>query len=480
MLATTTTAVVAVLLAGTVALGLTRTAYDASARTVLHREALLIARLADSPAGRPGRPLREALRNSRIRVIRVPTDGTVPAGSLLAGPGLAVGSLRRAAAAGSSVQQTLDVNGQRYLSDTEPVVTGAGGAAGGVVLLQRLTDARAVGDGAARDLARAAALGLVVAIALGFGLSRRLTRPLVRAAAAARQLAAGRRDIRLDTAGPAEVAAVSTSLNTVAETLTRTEVREREFLLSISHELRTPLTAIRGFSEAIADRVAVGEEAVAAGATILAEAERMTHLVADLLALARSGTADFTISVAEVDLVGLVAATARAWRERAGTRGVRLVLDPPPGPVVVATDELRVRQILDALVDNAVRATPDGGVVVLGLGPSAAGAVLSVRDNGPGLTAADYPVAFQRGVLHEKYRGIRPGGTGLGLALVGNLAARLGGVATAGPAPEGGAAFTVRLPSTRAGASSQGASGASPLIPGSSSSRRTSRWSRES
>jgi two-component system OmpR family sensor kinase len=458
VLATTGTAIAAVLLAAILGFGLTRTAYDASARTVLHREALLIARLADSPAGRPGRPLRTALRNSRIRVIRVPADGVVNTRSLLAGTSPAAVRLRDAAAAGRSTQQTLVVAGQRYLTDTEPVPAG-----GGVVLVQRLADARAVGNSAAHDLLWAAALGLLVAIALGVGLSRRLTRPLVRAAAAARELAAGRRDIRLDTGGPAEVAAVSTSLNTIAETLARTEARERDFLVSVSHELRTPLTAIRGFGEAIADGVTTGDEAVAAGATILAEAERMTHLVSDLLELARSGTSDFRVAVTDVDLGALLADAAAAWTDRAGARGLRILLDPPASTIRLATDGLRVRQIVDALVDrqivdalvdNAVRVTPPGGVVALGLRRAGAApdtvdavdaAILSVRDSGPGLAPADYPVAFQRGVLHERYRGIRPGGSGVGLALVGNLASRLGGWAVAGPAPEGGAAFTIHL-----------------------------------
>jgi two-component system sensor histidine kinase BaeS len=71
---------------------------------------------------------------------------------------------------------------------------------------------------------------------------------------------------------------------------------------------------------------------------------------------------------------------------------------------------------------------------------------VEVRDSGPGLTLDDVSVAFEPGVLHERYRGVRPVGTGLGLALVGRLAVGLGGAAEAGVAPEGGARFTVRLP----------------------------------
>ena len=75
-------------------------------------------------------------------------------------------------------------------------------------------------------------------------------------------------------------------------------------------------------------------------------------------------------------------------------------------------------------------------------------AVLQVRDGGPGLTPADYPVVFERGALHERYRGRRPTGAGLGLALVHSLVGRLGGTIVASPAAEGGVAMTIRLPLT--------------------------------
>jgi signal transduction histidine kinase len=73
--------------------------------------------------------------------------------------------------------------------------------------------------------------------------------------------------------------------------------------------------------------------------------------------------------------------------------------------------------------------------------------VLQIRDGGPGLAPADYPVAFEQGVLNERYRGRRPTGAGLGLALAHSLVGRLGGTITAAPAVEGGVAMTIRLPS---------------------------------
>jgi signal transduction histidine kinase len=97
-------------------------------------------------------------------------------------------------------------------------------------------------------------------------------------------------------------------------------------------------------------------------------------------------------------------------------------------------------------MSNAVRATPAGAPVVLALyAYHDLFAVLQVRDGGPGLSEEDYRLAFERGVLHSRYQGVRPVGTGIGLALVHGLVTRLGGWVDAGPAPEGGARFSVRL-----------------------------------
>jgi two-component system sensor histidine kinase BaeS len=114
-----------------------------------------------------------------------------------------------------------------------------------------------------------------------------------------------------------------------------------------------------------------------------------------------------------------------------------------------------VRQILDGLFENALRVTPAGAPIILSVRAEADRQVvlLEVRDGGPGLTDADLPVAFERSVLFERYRGIRQVGTGLGLAIVDGLARRLGGTVEAGHSAEGGARFTVRLPASGPAAS---------------------------
>jgi two-component system sensor histidine kinase BaeS len=105
-----------------------------------------------------------------------------------------------------------------------------------------------------------------------------------------------------------------------------------------------------------------------------------------------------------------------------------------------------LRQIVDGLAENALRVTPSSRPIVFALATRPAEVIVQVRDGGPGLTDDDFVVAFDRSALYDRYRGIRRVGTGVGLALVAGLAARLGGRAEAGRAPEGGAAFTVHFP----------------------------------
>ena len=128
----------------------------------------------------------------------------------------------------------------------------------------------------------------------------------------------------------------------------------------------------------------------------------------------------------------------------------------------------------DGLAENALRVTTPGGSLAFAAFP---GGALQVRDGGPGLAPEDYAVVFDRGVLHERYRGHRPvGAGGVGLALVHGLVTRMGGTITAEPAPEGGACFTVALPAVVKDDSGRGGTpGGSPAGSESVTARRSGR-----
>ncbi|QXV58727.1 HAMP domain-containing sensor histidine kinase [Amycolatopsis sp. TNS106] len=375
----------------------------------------------------------EVVRGQGIDVVVRRPNGTVDGDGTVAAIA--------AAKTGFTRSGTVLVEGRQYLVEARTV--GTRGATFALVQPTEIGEAR--GRTLVRNTVLALGAGLAVAAIAGLLLSRMLSRPLRRAASVANGMRSGRRDLRVPVEGPSEVADVAKSVNELADALQYSEARQREFLLSVSHELRTPLTAVTGFAEAIGDGVAEGEDARRAGQTIHREAERLERLVSDLLELARLGADEFRLDPARLDLAALVGECADVWRLRCARQDVTLLVQRPPGEVPVVADPRRLRQVVDGLAENALRVTPAGAPIVFSLVVADGQARLAVRDGGPGLAPEDYPVAFERGVLNQRYRDRRPVGSGIGLALAHGLVTRMGGTLTAGPAPEGGAAFTVAL-----------------------------------
>jgi two-component system sensor histidine kinase BaeS len=426
-------AVVSVLVTALVAIPLAARTVEARTRESLAAEATVVAaalRASPRPAG--DQKLLDALRNRDISlfVLRrgVPDQPGLPPAVL-------------AQVADGSFSGRAVVAGVPSLVEARPINNNNANA---VVVL---THPRATGiwRDVGQNLWLALLAGLAAGVLAGVLLGSRLARPIRNAAVAAMRLGGGERGVRLPIEPPHEVESLAHALNGLAEALSTSEGRQRDFLLSVSHELRTPLTTIRGYAEALSDGVIEGDGVARAGRTVLAEAERLDRLVTDLLALARLDAVDFPLTPLPVDLTAIVAETANTWRPRCAAAGVSLVVETPPFPVPAFTDPGRTRQILDGLLENALRVVPAGAPIVLATRPGTA-SVLEVRDGGPGFTDDDLPVAFERGALRQRYEGVRKGGSGLGLALVHGLVRRLGGQIEAGHAPEGGARFTIALP----------------------------------
>ena len=444
-------AVLTALLAGLLVVGLTRSSADESARRTLSRIADGAAVRADSGAAAQVSQAR-AVRTLRVLGIEsasVGRGGSVTSTSPLARQALTP-ARQAALLAGRPVSARDGVGGSVVLVEGRPT------DAGGILLVQRRSDATADSDLLVRRVLLALAIAALIAVAVSAVVARRLARPLRRTADAAHALAAGQRDVAVPVEGPNEVAEVASALNSLSGSLSRSERRQRDFLLSVSHDLRTPLTGISGYAESLASGVVPAEDAPRVGAVVLTEAKRLERLVGDLLDLARLGSDQPRLAPERVDLVALGREVADVWSRRCAAVGVPFRFDHDAPAAWTTTDAARVRQLVDGLLENALRVTPSGRPIVVeirtevpggieGNGPAGVH-VVEVRDGGPGLADDDLGVAFEPSVLHDRYRGIRPVGTGLGLAIVGRLAELLGGTIEAGHALEGGARFTLRLP----------------------------------
>ena len=342
--------------------------------------------------------------------------------------------------AGRDVSTTVRTGGTSYLLEARPTAQG-----GGVVALQDVGTVRTLTPTVLGRILIALAIGFVVAAVAAFFVARALAKPLVNLAGAARRMAAGQRNVPLTPSGIPEVGDVEAALGSLDSALVHSEGRQREFLLSISHELRTPLTAIRGYAEALADGVVPADQLTQVGRTLEAEAERLTSFTTDLLALARLEADDFSLAPTSVDVQGVLTEVATAWHGTATSGGV-VVEVAASGPVVATTDAARLRQVLDGLIENALRVSPAGSRVWLSAAREDSSVVVAVADGGPGLTAEDAAHAFERGVLRERYRDARPVGTGLGLSIAARLVERMGGSISADSAPTGGAVFRITIP----------------------------------
>jgi signal transduction histidine kinase len=435
-------ATIAILVAGVASFPFVRAAAEAQSVGKLASLADITAAYADRRAPRREellpRPLAQVLGREQITGYVIERGAEPPAEISR--------DLVDAVQSGESVSARADtVRGSTFLIEGRPIEAGA------LFLIQPLTAVSAVTASFVIRIVGALVLGLIIALGIAYIVSRRLSRPLRAAQQAALRMASGSREEQLPADGPLEVADIAEALNTLNAALVASEGRQREFLLSVSHELRTPLTAIKGYGEALADGLVPASDTTDVGGTVAAEAARLDRLVNDLLDLARMGAVDFRIATARMDVSEVVDDAARVWTDRCAREDVHFATVGTDIPMPVVADAMRVRQILDNLLENALRISPrDSAItVVVHRDPQIAGSAftaIEVRDAGPGLSAEDLSVAFDPGALHERYRGIRPVGTGLGLALVARLAAAMGGSAAVTSTPGVGSSFWVRLP----------------------------------
>jgi two-component system OmpR family sensor kinase len=307
-----------------------------------------------------------------------------------------------------------------------------------------------------------AAVALLAATSAGIVLIRRQLAPLSRVSAAARNVADLELDrgevhlpshiVRVDPAAAhTEVGQLGSALNRMLDRIAgalsarhASETRVRRFVSDASHELRTPLAAIRGYTElAQRKRDQLPDDVAHAMSRVESETERMTHLVEDMLLLARLDegrplareSLDLSPLVLDVVSDAHVAGPDHEWS-----------LDLPDEPVLVVGDEARLHQVLANLLANARVHTPAGTTVTTSLVTNAAGAaVLTIADDGPGIPDALRPEIFERFARGDSSRSRRGGSTGLGLAIVAAVVKAHDGTIDVRSVP-GSTEFVVTLP----------------------------------
>jgi two-component system phosphate regulon sensor histidine kinase PhoR len=228
----------------------------------------------------------------------------------------------------------------------------------------------------------------------------------------------------------------------------------RDFVANVSHELRTPLSILRGYIEVLFDEPQTSREELTRILSIMERhSKRLQRLVDDLLSLAQleSSHAELEISVVRMD--ELFNNLIRDWKEKLTGKNLKVVVDLPSETSVFRADGTRLEEALHNLLDNAVKFSPDNGQIRLRGTRCDSNVVLSVADNGIGISKEHLPRIFERFYRADKARSRELGGTGLGLAIVKHIAQLHGGRVEAESELGRGTTIRIVLPQVPPGSS---------------------------
>jgi signal transduction histidine kinase len=225
----------------------------------------------------------------------------------------------------------------------------------------------------------------------------------------------------------------------------RLEAVRRDFVANVSHELRTPLTIVGGFAETLVEEDVPTEARRGFAERILGNTRRMQRIVDDLLDLSRIESGGWVPNPERLDLAAVTADVMNAARDAAERKGLALEAEISAEVSTVYADATALRQVLGNLVDNAVRHTASGRVVVFSESHPR-GVVVGVRDTGSGIAASHLPRIFERFYRVDPGRAREEGGTGLGLSIVKHLVEAHGGRVRAESEPGVGTSITALFP----------------------------------
>jgi two-component system, OmpR family, phosphate regulon sensor histidine kinase PhoR len=248
--------------------------------------------------------------------------------------------------------------------------------------------------------------------------------------------------------------------------LRRLESLRRDFIANVSHELKTPLSSIKAYTETLRNGASRDPETSEKFLARIAEqADRLHHLIIDMLTLARIESEQQPFEIDEVDVLEVAMGCIEDHRPAADAKLIELTIDSPASsnesPCRVRVDREALREILNNLIDNAIKYTPRGGKVSISWGASESRSVaqaaspsaatlafvqIAVRDTGIGIKPDEQRRVFERFYRVDKARSRELGGTGLGLSIVKHLAQSFGGKVSVDSEPGQGSRFIVELP----------------------------------
>ena len=244
-----------------------------------------------------------------------------------------------------------------------------------------------------------------------------------------------------------EITGVLVLFHDITELKKMDQVR-RDFVANVSHELRTPLSILRGYIETLLDSPEISREEFSRILGVMERhSKRLDLLAEDLLTLAQLESANPNLQLGNVDLPSFFGEVIRDWEKKLATKQLNLIVDLPPDAPTIRADRARLQEALYNLLDNAVKHSREHGEIRLMARQRDEEIVVSVSDNGIGISEEDLPRIFERFYRVDKARSTESiRGTGLGLAIVKHIAQLHGGRVEANSEPGKGTTIRVSLP----------------------------------
>jgi len=284
---------------------------------------------------------------------------------------------------------------------------------------------RGLSESINRFLLLGGAVAIVIALILTFVLSRRISSPIGVLANAARRLGRGDLSQRVQFKGKGEIKELAEDFNSMAAGLEHAEQLRRNLIADVAHELRTPLSNIRGYLEAIRDRVMKPNAATIR--SLNEETALLSRLVDELQELSLAEAGELKLVYQAEDITKLVKQAVTPLQPQLAAKEISLSLDLPDNLPLVNIDRQRVNEVLYNLLENAVAYTHKGGTINVAAAKQGDWVEVSVSDTGEGIPAEDLPNIFERFYRVDKSRARVTGGGGLGLTIAKRLVEAHGG-----------------------------------------------------
>ena len=295
-----------------------------------------------------------------------------------------------------------------------------------------------------RSLLLAGSLAIVIALILTFILSRRMSAPIGVLANTARQLGRGDLSQRVQFRGKGEVGILAQAFNSMAADLEHAEQLRRSLVADVAHELRPPLSNIRGYLEAIRDRVVRPNAATIR--SLHEETALLSRLVDELQELSLAEAGELKLVYRAEDIAKIVKEAVTSWQPQVAAKEILLSLDLPRNLPLVNIDRQRVKQVLHNLLENAVAHTDKGGTITVAAAKKGNWVEISVSDTGKGIPTEDLPNIFERFYRVDRSRARATRGSGLGLTIAKRLVEAHGGEITVQSELGKGSRFSFTLP----------------------------------